>query len=307
VSLCRAALVLALLVIIVAGCGPAHGPFANDRAGVKHLVLPLPDTAGVVIREVSGLSDVQSRAVRTALAEEFSRRDIAAAMTGQNRAIRHIDGVGKIDSAADGRQRVQIDWTLYDRDAKPLTTASSTAIIAAPRWQDRDPKVLSALVKDAAARFTAAMVEPAYDRADGLTSSQTGDRPAGRHPGIPLHIWPIAGPSNQANIFLQTAMGRALTRRGISVVKQMEQAQLILSGEIALGPPQGRNRPIEVIWAMLRPDGKELGRLNQRNTVSEATLKSGWGALSRSIAEAAAGAVGELIRRLPAEALSDAK
>ena len=91
------------------------------------------------------------------------------------------------------------------------------------------------------------------------------------------------------------------------MVKQMEQAQLILSGEIALGPPQGRNRPIEVIWAMLRPDGKELGRLNQRNTVSEATLKSGWGALSRSIAEAAAGAVGELIRRLPAEALSDAK
>jgi hypothetical protein len=306
VSLCRAALVIALLPVIVAGCGPAHGPFANDRAGVKHLVLPLPDAAGIVIREVSGLSDAQSRAVRTALVEEFSRRDIAAAITGDNRAIRHIDGVGKIDGTADGKQRVRIDWTLYGRDAQALATASSTAIIAAARWQDPDPKVLSALVEDAAARFTAAVVEPAYGRTDGRTDRRTEGRTGGPRSAIPLHIWPIAGPSDQANILLRTAMGRALSRRDISVVKQIEQAQLILTGEISLGPPQGGNRPIEVIWAMLRPDGKELGRLNQKNTVSEATLKSGWGALSRSISEAAAGGVGEMIRRLPAEVLSEA-
>ena len=102
-------------------------------------------------------------------------------------------------------------------------------------------------------------------------------------------------------------MPRALTRRDIAVVNRMEQAKLILSGELSLGPAENGNRPIEIIWAMLRPDGKELGRLNQKNAVSEETLKSGWDALSRSIAGAAAGGVGELIRRLPEEALNEAK
>jgi hypothetical protein len=303
VSLCRTALVLALLPPIVGGCGPVHEPFANDRGGVRHLVLPLPDAAGIVIREVAGLSDAQSRAVRSALAEEFSKREIAAAITGENRAIRHIDGVATVAGAANGRQRVRIDWTLYDRDAQPLAIASSTAMIAAAGWQNPDPKTLFTLVEEVADRFTAAMVEPAY----GRTNGHTGDRTEGRRPAIPLHIWPITGPSDQANLLLRTAMGRALTRRDISVVTEMEHARLILSGEISLGPPQGSNRPIEVIWAMLRPDGKELGRLSQKNSVSEAALSSGWGTLSRSIAEAAAGAVGELISRLPAKALSEAK
>lgn len=292
-----------MLPVVVGGCGPIHEPFANDRAGIKHLVVPLPDAAGIVIKKVAGLSDVQSRAVRSALAEQFSKREIAAAITGENRAIRHIDGVATVAGAANGRQRIRIDWTLYDRDAQPLATASSTAMIAAAGWQDPDPKTLSTLVEGAADRFTAAMVEPAY----GRTSGHTEDRTGRRRPAIPLHIWPISGPSDQANLLLRTAMGRALSRRDISVVKEIEDARLILSGEVSFGPPQGSNRPIEIIWAMLRPDGKELGRLSQKNTVSEAALTSGWSTLSRSIAEAAAGAVGELISRLPAEALSEAK
>ena len=308
-SLSRAVLVLALLPVIVTGCGPSQGPFANDRVHSKHLAVPLPDSAGIVIRGVSGITDAQSLAVRTALVEAFARRDIPAAMTGGNRAVRHIDGVGKVDRSTDGKQRVRIDWTLYDRDAKAQATASSTAILAAARWRKSDPEALSALVESAAARFTAAVVEPSYGRTAG---DPTGGRAGGGSANLPraappLHIWPITGPSDQANILLRTAMGRALTRRDVFVVKDIEQAQVILSGEISLGPPQGSNRPIEVIWAMLRPDGKELGRLNQKNSVSEATLKSGWDALSRSIAEAAAGAVGELIRRLPAEALSDSR
>ena len=290
-SLFKATLVLALLPALMTGCGPSQGPFSTDRAHNKHLVVPLPDAAGIVVRPVSGVSDAQSRALRTAMVEALSRHEIPAALTGGNRAARNIDGVATTEDAANGGRLVRIDWTLSDRNEKTQATASSTARISAAIWQDPDPKALLTLVDGAAARFTASIVEPTY----GSTVPQS--------PVIKLHIWPITGPSDAGNELLRTAIGRALARRDFSVVGGMEQAQLILSGEVALAPPKDGKRPIEIIWAMLRPDGKELGRLNQKNTVTEDSLTSGWPGLSRAIATAAAGGVSELIRRLPAGAL----
>lgn len=227
------------------------------------------------------------------MVDALSRLDIPAALTGGNRAVRHIDGTARVDEAVNGRHRIRIDWTLSDRNGKREATASSTARIDAKAWQVPDPRALPALADGPAARFTASIVEPAYGNA------------APQSTVIKLHIWPIMGPSDVGKQLLETAMGRALARRDFSVVAGMEQAQLILSGEVALGPVKDGRRPIEVIWAMLRPDGKELGRLNQKNTVTEASLTSGWPGLSRAIAGAAAGGVSELIRRLPAGALDE--
>ena len=275
----------------MAGCGPSQGPFSADRARNKHLVVPLPDAAGIVVRPIDGVSEEQSRALRTAMVDALSRREIPAALNGGNRAIRHIDGSARIEDAIDGRHSVRVDWTLSDRNGKTQATASSTARIGEKAWQAPDPKALSVLADGPAARFMAAIVEPAYGNA--------APQPA----VIKLHIWPIAGPSDLENQLLRTAIGQALARRDFSVVGGIEQAQLILSGEVALGPVENGKRPIEIIWAMLRPDGKELGRLNQKNTVTEDSLTSGWPGLSRAIATAAAGGVSELIRRLPAGAL----
>ncbi len=310
-SLLKAVLLIALLPALVAGCGPSQGPFANDRSRSRFLLAPLPDAGGIAIGKVSGVSDVQSHALRTALVEEFARQDIAAAMTDKNPASPptspYVEGVGKIGTAPGGPQRVQVDWTLYDRQAKVLATSASSTIFPAAVWQAPDPGALTALVEDAVARFTASLVEPAYGPTATREETREKRRDAVQRPAVPIHIWPITGPLDQANILLRAAMARALIRRDIAVVNQMEQAKLILSGELSLGPAQNGNRPIEIIWTMLLPDGKELGRLNQKNAVSEETLKSGWDALSRSIAGAAAGGVGELIRRLPAEALNEGR
>jgi len=286
-------LLLALLPVLIVGCGPTQGPFSTDRARNKHLVVPVPDAAGIVIRPIDGVSKAQSRALRTAMVDALSRREIPAALTGGNRAIRHIDAITRIDDAVGGKHRIRIDWTLSDRSGKMQATAFSLARIDAKAWQDPDPKVLLVLADGAAARFTAAIVEPAYGNA------------APQPPVIKLHVWPIIGPSDTGNQLLRAAIGRALARRDFSVVTAIEQAQIVLSGEVALGPLEDGERPIEIIWAMLRPDGKELGRLNQKNIVTDDSLKSGWADLSRAIATAAAGGVSELIRRLPAGALAE--
>lgn len=279
--------------MLFSGCGPSQGPFAEDRARNRHLVAPMPDSTGIVVRAVTGVPEAQAEAVREAMAEAFARLDVPAATDGGNRAIHSVEGAART-APAGGKVRVSIAWRLYDRSGGLQGETSTAALLAPEAWDRPEAKALGPLVDAAAARFTAAIVEPAYGRT------------VVPHRQVTLHIWPIVGPSQQGNRLLRHAMARALARQDFAVVGGLEQAKLILSGDVSLGPAKDGQRPIEIVWAVLAPDGKELGRLNQRNTVPEETLRTGWTGLARSIANAAAGGVGELVRRLPEGALAKA-
>jgi len=279
--------VAVLWALLPAGCGPAHGPFTGAGGETRSLVRPLPDAAGIVVGPVSGVGEQQSRALREALVAALTRREIAAALSGDNPAIRRVSAMARIEQGAENENRLQIDWILLDPASRSQKTVTSSMTLHETAWQRPSPERLTALVEDAATAFAAALTEEAEGR---IVSPEAPVR---------LYLWPVVGPREPLNVQLFSSLQLALQETGISVVDRLEEAQLIVSGEISLGQAQKGLRPIEIEWSMLKPDGIQIGRLLQRNRVADAELDTGWATLSRAVATAVAGSISDAIDRLP--------
>jgi len=58
-------------------------------------------------------------------------------------------------------------------------------------------------------------------------------------------------------------------------------------------------REIQIVWHLIRADGREFGKISQANRIPAAQLKGNWRFLAQAIARAGAPGVLDLLRRDP--------
>jgi hypothetical protein len=93
-------------------------------------------------------------------------------------------------------------------------------------------------------------------------------------------------------------MRAALTDAGVPLSDEPPDDGFILLGSMRLSP-DGAEQRIEMVWHLIRPDGRELGTISQANTVPKGQLAGNWRNLARAIARAGAPGVRDLLRRDP--------
>lgn len=267
---------------LLAACqgAPADGPHNPALA-------PLPDAPGLTVLPVDGLPPVQAAAVARAMADALGARNIPAATEGANLKSRFVTATARIEAAPGGALRVRVGWRLVARDGAEIGAHRAVATLPRARWNKPDRKVFRPLA-DGAARHFAALIQ-APDIA-GAPAAAAPPRPR-------LHVWPVAGASEGGNRVLWREMRAALRRNGYVVSDRVERDTLVISGWVDLGAEQAGRRALTVSWAVLDWRGRELGTLAQSKTVPAADIESGWSGLAALIAEAAAGGVGELLRK----------
>lgn len=102
-------------------------------------------------------------------------------------------------------------------------------------------------------------------------------------------------------------MEQALRRRKFKVLKGLEGAALIIAGSVSLGSAREGKQPIEINWSVLDAKGKQVGKLDQRNSVAVSTVETGWQSLSSLITRNAADGVSEIVNRLPPNSFPQGK
>lgn len=264
-------------------------PFAHDPGSENHVIEPPMEIGGVAVLPVSGLPTIPSHALADALAEALTELEIPAARGSGNRRSKFVQGTATTRPAEGNSIAVDITWDLFDHDGTLLTTRRDIRNVPAADWRDVRRAAMQALTQDIAAEVAALLHGPADEAAPPPTP--------------PIHVWPVDGAPPGDDAALQQAMEAALRRRDFDVTGGLDGARLVVAGTLTLGPPAAGGTPIEITWSVLGTNGEELGKLTQRNAVPAAALTSGWQALAAIIAENAAGGVGDLLRRLPPEAL----
>jgi hypothetical protein len=282
-------ILIALLALLAAACQPVPQPFQPDRGskGPKTLA-PLVDGGGIVVRPVDGAPPAVSAALQRAMIEALAAQNITAATSGQNVESRFLTAAAKADPQG-GRLAVAVTWSLADQTGKKLGDTASRMSVPRGVWARPDHKLLAPLARDAAPALAALMQEPAVD-------------PVREAKAIPLHVWPVAG-AEEGNgaLTLRRAMEAALQRRGYRITETLAENGLVVAGNVQLGEAADGRRPIAVEWAVMGPDGAQYGKLDQKNSIPVGALKDGWGGLAYAIAETAAGGIGTLLNRLPAD------
>jgi hypothetical protein len=68
-------------------------------------------------------------------------------------------------------------------------------------------------------------------------------------------------------------------------------------GTVKLDRPQNGRQRVAITWALLEPDGKQLGIVTQENAVPQGSLDGRWGEVANAVAEAAAPGILALIEK----------
>jgi uncharacterized lipoprotein YmbA len=272
---------LLLPLTLAAACQPLPHPFTADFPREAPPLEP-PDNADIVVAPVKGAPATLGLALAAALRDA----EIPASTDGPgNKASDHLFGSARAVPSANGRAAITVAWELRAPNGT-LIGRGSVADEAAPEaWGRGDPDLVRALAGKAA---------PAIAR---LVQAPAPREVAVNEPLVA--VGPITGAPGDGGSTLGRAMEYALGRAHVALAqKESDKKSFILTGEVALSPPAQGQQQVKVSWILRRPDGGEVGRVDQQNAVPAGRLDGPWGDIAFAVASAAAPGVAALINKV---------
>jgi len=261
------------LALVATACQPLPHPFRPDDkdAGANGL-LELEDTAGIFIVGIDNAQPEVSQTIAAGLVEALHDLDIPASTHTANRESLVLQCA--VVDAGDGRDLV-LRWELIAADG--VVAGLFEQRVAAASWRRGTPRIAKQVVADAAPRI-AALVRDVTDIPRPLPA---------------VFVERVSGVEGGAR--LSSAVRRALEGADIRVVDDVADDTLLVLGSV-YREPRGEEELVEVSWAVIEPDGTEVGRIEQSNVIPLGFIERRWGEVAAAIAAAGAEGIAALLR-----------
>jgi hypothetical protein len=218
-----------------------------------------------------------------AMATALQDADVPASTESSNRGSYRLAAAMTTMPAGAGAA-ISVDWQLSAADGSKLggtVSRTETDSAALSKNSDLVAKALAAPAVPAIMK----LVEGGAPLPQGEVNPVVGLRDVHGAPG-------------DGDSALARAMGEALKRVNVALVEGADaHHDFLLAGSVEVLAPEGSKQQVKVSWALLRPDGSEVGRVNQQNTVAAGSLNGAWGDVAYAVTAAAAPGVKQLIER----------
>lgn len=278
------------LLLAAAACQPLPRPFEAQRGP-----LSLNDLAsmgpqwGVVVLPVNAMPGNGGATLAAGTAAALRARGIAASETGRSEGRYTLTGeaLAAIDSDQDNAS-VSIVWVVRDPRGGIYARTAVAQTIPADEWRTGRADMLDQL-----ATVSAGQIAPLIDAGGGATVGLPRPDVAPR-----VHLGPVDGAPGDGREALATALIAALDLRGIRVAAADAEVPLITATVTVAPSPNGERLAIR--WAVLNPDGSEIGAVEQENEILPGKLDGRWGPLAYDIATGAAEGLEDLLKSTPA-------
>lgn len=263
----RLLLLLAALVGLTA-CGQLPQPFSKDEANLANApFLIAPATEGVIVWPMVGVPEDVAQTVGDMTVEALRKRGVAASQTASNRASLILTTAG--ERLGDGA--LQVTWTLSRPDGA-IVGSRVDAIADDDRFEQAVAGVAQWIVPNA--------------------TPQEGEEEV-----LSIAVFEVAGAPGNGNNLLRRAMAFALKRAEVEVTDFPPPDGFVVQGDVTLEPQETGGDLVTVSWVVMDAQGRELGTIDQANTVPDGYLDTNWGPVASPIAKAAVPGVVTLIRR----------
>lgn len=274
------------LLLLIAACQPLPHPFAEDVPPPRSPALSPRDGAGIVVAPIPGAPEQVADALAAALRD--AEIPASTAGTGNKGSFRLTASAGAV--AAEGsRASVALDWELRAADGRVLGHGTAAAEAPAEAWR-RGDETLAHEIAGKAAPAIARLVQDDPPRAAAVAEPL-------------LAVRAVIGAPGDGGPALTRAMDYALRRVHVALAEKAgDKESFVLTGKVALSPAEAGRQQVTVSWALLRPDGGEIGHVDQQNAVPAGSLDGPWGDIAFAVASAAAPGVAALIEKAKAVA-----
>lgn len=267
---------LALLVLTVGGCGDIPRPFGREAYTKHHNeFLFVREAAGIHVEPVDGPVDWVGKAMASAMAEALVDHSVVASDRARNRNSYVLKSSGYQQLREDGPPELVMKWVLNDPAGETIGEKSFTSVPPPAFWETPAPAHFRDIA-DQTAPEVAAWLIPA------LGPQIASDLP-------PLHLDLIEGPGGRGNAILRQTMLRQLQTRGIEIVESsaIPEGALSLKGRIDIKPVDGETDLVAISWRLADLGEREIGVIDQSNTVPAGTMNESWLSAAPLIADGA--------------------
>lgn len=278
-----------LLFVLAAACQPLPHPFADDRPPPRSPVLSPRDSAGVMIEPIAGAPTPIASDLAEAMAAALRAAEIPASTQGRNRGSFELASAAHMQALANGNAAIAIDWELRGPDGRIVGRVSTHAEQKTAAWQAGGNAVAASIVTPAAPAIAKLIQD------DPPRAAADAD--------VVVALYPVTGAPGDGGRSLTRAMGEALRRANVALAeKPADHETFVLAGTVLMSRPQSGKQQVKVNWTLLRPDGSQIGEVNQENAVPAGSLDHVWGDVAYAVASAAVPGITALIERAQAAA-----
>jgi len=257
----------------------------------EHIVIPslapsveVAKVTEVRVEQVTGPALPMAKLLSAAVAEGLGELGVVTTTAKDEVSLYVLEGRAEANWTDSRVPFVMlIHWTLTDASGEQVGIYTQGIRGARWKWEYGDPRIIRA-VGNGASKPIAAMI--AEEKTPALPVLLMG---AG------MLVNPVEGAPGDGNAALTEAIKTALGDLDVLITEDRRQAKIQLSGTVAVQPlGDGKDR-IGIVWRVTTPDGFEVGRAAQENTVPSGSLAGSWADEAERIANAATAGIERIL------------
>ena len=267
---------LAVMTSVLAACGPLPKPFKPPPEGAANPLVTEVATTGIWVAPIDNTSGPMSKLLTQSVAAGFKAYGIRATVDDREFRRYRLRGRAEINQNDPSLPYVVlIHWTLFNRDGEVLGTHTLGVGGSRRDWDYGSPKVIREVGEDIPV-FIAAFMDKDEEDVQPIRPRLAG-----------LWVTPIENAPGDGNLSLTRAIKAAIKGARIAVAEERRYAEFVLEGRFSLSAPEDGLQRVEIVWAVMTQDGREIGRATQKNMVEDGTFDGPWGEVSTIVATAA--------------------
>lgn len=282
------ALLGALLGVLLAACGPLPRPFLSEGKDLTDLQALDLRSRIVVLPLKADLAPEQRAQASEVLATALREASVPATTEGDPTRSRWLDGRAVVQRLNYREDEVLVYWELGEPDGRRIGNYSQRNVLPHGVWQGGLPEGIATVMGEAAGPIADLVRPPTIEEA-----------PIPGFPDANVVLLPMDALPGDGPVTLRNALMRELLAAGLPMAEIINSEDLLVFGDIELGPDRGGVQMIEIIWYVIRAsDNQELGQINQGNRIQTGSLNGPWGPTANAIAKGAAVGLLELLEQV---------
>jgi len=272
--------IISLLVIFLAGCSPLSQPFKPNKSKLGNSLVKYDLGNDVAINKVKGTSPEMGVLLSQAVANQLIQNNIIAYLGDRGSSPYVLDG--RVEGWRGGDATAPplvVRWTLRKKNGEIVGVYIYKVTGSGHDWNYNPELFLDNIGKTTASVvFNKIAVRPIeiFSKVDTKKS---------------IWVKSVRNAPGDGNIALVRAIKYALSDSGTNIVESQKNADLILSGEVAVTSPVSGLQQVEILWNLNHRGGGRIGQLRQKNSMTAGTLDEKWGGVALDIAFAAIRAI----------------
>lgn len=263
----------------LAACQPLPQPFKPEAKGraVSPLVQPTGETS-LFVPPVAGLPPDMAATMAAAVAEALAEREIPASANARS-ALSSVLSISMEPQGATTLWR----WSKRRPDGTGEDAREQQLNVTTSRLAEGDPTLLK--------RAATGMAEAIAIKLNEGGVAAVSTAPA------KLSVLECDGAPGDGNRSLRQALREILILSGQPPVSDPASADYLIACHIKVWQDSAESERVTIEWALLAPDGRQLGEVKQANRIPRGQLAQAWGATAHIVAQGGWQGLSQILER----------